>query len=290
MKLILVVLVIIFQCVNLPAQSKKLEFELALGYSMAKPSELHYRATGIDSLVQQYSNLAGSDYQSEGEFKENLTTIPIHFCVNYPVADRFYVKAGLEYASGKNSGEVSYQLSHNGLEENHAYGLEDKVSYLMPFVGAEARISSAVGLYALVGLNMAKLSHAYRFVYSENDYSETIEETIDVSGSSMSVLVGGKYMLKIGKRGKLLVKVEYLYAKISSMSGDKSRIGSNSSGERFSETVEGTPYTFRMDPYGLGGFLFWDLYETEPQSSWIQNARQLSLDISSLRLMLGFSF
>jgi hypothetical protein len=290
MKLFSILLLIFSLCLNLPAGSKKLEFEVSAGYSLSKPSELYYRATGIGSLVQQYTSLYGADFQREGEFKENLPLIPIQLSVNYPVANRFYVKAGLEYASGQNSGEVSFSLPINGLTENHVYGLENKISYLMPFVGAETRVSSAIGLYVLLGLNMANYSHAYRFDYAENGYTETIEEAIDVSGSTMAVLIGGKYMIKVGKRGKLLLKAEYLYAKLGGLSGDKTRTGSNSLGGRFSETVEGVPYTFRMDPYGLGSFLFWDLYETEPGVSWIQNIREMSLDISSIRFMVGFSF
>ncbi len=290
MKLLSILLLVFSLCLNLPAGSKKLEFELSAGYSLSKPSELYYRATGIGSLIQQYTSLYGADFQSDGEFKEKLPLIPIQFSVNYPVANRFYVKAGLEYASGQNTGEMSFQFSHNGLTENHVYGLENKISYLMPFVGAETRVSPSIGLYVLLGLNMAKWSHAYRFDYSENGYTEAIEETIDVSGSTMAVLIGGKYMIKVGKKGKLLLKAEYLYAKLGGLSGDKTGTGSNSLGEHFSETVEGMPYTFRMDPYGLGSFLFWDLYETEPGTAWIQNAREMSLDISSIRFMIGFSF
>jgi len=107
----------------------------------------------------------------------------------------------------------------------------------------------------------------------------------------MSVIVGGKYMYKIGKKVRLLVKLEYLYSKIRELNGDKLSTGSNSSGESFSESIlDGILYNFEMNPYGTGWIKYWDMYKSLPNESWIRNPVKLNLDLSSIRLVIGFSF
>lgn len=197
---------------------------------------------------------------------------------------------GFELSSKSISSEKSYHITPNGVEEEHKYDLENKVGYLMPFIGFETRISS-FGFYANLGMNFATFSHTQNFNYSENNYSQEREDKFDVKGSGMGVIVGGKYMYKIGNKIKVLIKLEYIYSKIKSLNGDKFSTGSNSSGGNFSESVlDGTLYSFEMNPYETGWINYWDMYESLPDESWIRNPVKLNLDLSSIRLMIGFSF
>lgn len=268
----------------------RLDFEISFGFLRPGLKEIYFRDSGIGSLVDQYARFYNVTPSSSGEFEEIKFMLPFNFIVNYNLKKNFYLKLGFELSSKSISSEKSYQLTPSGMAETHKYNLKNKVGYLMPFVGFEARVSS-FGFYANLGMNFATFSHTQNFNYSENNYSQEREDKFDVKGSGMSVVVGGKYMYKIGKKIRVLIKLEYFYSKIKSLNGDKFSTGSNSLGESFSESIlDGTLYSFEMNPYEMGWINYWDMYKSLPNESWIKNPRKLLLDLSSIRLMIGFSF
>ena len=268
----------------------KLDFEVSLGFSKPELKEIYYRDSGIDSIINQYALFYNVTPSSSGEFGEIKSMLPFNFTINYNLKKNLYLKMGFELSSKSISSEKSYQLTPNGVKEVHKYDLKNKVGYLMPFIGFETRISS-FGFYANLGMNFANFSHTQNFNYSENNYSQEREDKFDVKGSGMGVIVGGKYMYKIGKKIRVLIKLEYFYSKIKSLNGDKFSTGSNSSGESFSESVlDGTLYSFEMNPYEIAWINYWDMYKSLPNESWIRNPVKLNLDLSSIRLMIGFSF
>jgi len=274
----------------IPKINNRLDFEVSLGFSKTELKEIYYRDSGIDSIINQYARFYNVTSSSSGEFGEIKSMLPFNFIINYNLKKNLYLKMGFELSSKSISSEKSYQLTQNGVEEVHKYNLKNKVGYLMPFVGFEARISP-FGFYANLGMNFATFSHTQDFNYSENNYSQEREDKFDVKGSGMGVIVGGKYMYKIGKKIRVLIKLEYFYSKIRQLNGDKFSTGSNSSGESFSESIlDGILYSFEMNPYETGWIKYWDMYKSLPNESWIRNPVKLNLDLSSIRLMIGFSF
>jgi hypothetical protein len=274
----------------LSRMKNKLDFEVSFGFSRPAFKEIYFRDSGIDSLVNQYARFYNVTPSSSGEFKEIKSMLPFNFTINYNLKKNLYLKMGFEFSSKSIFSEKSYQLTPNGVEEAHKYNLKNKVGYLMPFVGFETRISS-FGFYANLGINFANFSHIQDFTYFENNYSQEREDKFDVKGSGMSAIVGGKYMYKIGKKIMVLIKLEYFYSKIKSLNGDKFSTGSNSLGENFSESIlDGTLYSFEMNPYETGWINYWDMYKSLPNELWIKNPKKLLLDLSSIRLMIGFSF
>jgi len=268
----------------------KLDFEISFGFSKPEFNEIYYRDSGIDKIINQYALFYNVTPSSSGEFKEIKSMLPFNFTVNYNLKRNLYLKLGCEFSSKSISSEKSYQLTPEGVKEVHNYNLKSRVGYLMPFIGFETRISS-FGFYANLGMNFANFSHTQNFNYSQNDYLQERKDKFDVKGKGMSVIVGGKYMYEMGKKIRVFIKLEYFYSKIIELNGDKFSTGSNSSGESFSESIlDGTLYNFEMNPYEIAWINYWDMYESLPNESWIRNPVKLNLDLSSIRLMIGFSF
>jgi len=268
----------------------KLDFEVSLGFSKPEFKEIYYRESGINKIINQYALFYNVTPSSSGEFKEIKSMLPFNFTINYNLKRNLYLKMGFELSSKSILSEKSYHITPNGVEEAHKYNLKNKVGYLMPFVGFETRISS-FGFYANLGINFANFSLTQDFNYSENNYMQEREDKFNVKGKGMSMIIGGKYMYKIGKKIRLLIKLEYFYSKIRELNGDKFSTGLNCSGESFSESIlDGTLYSFEMNPYETGWINYWDMYKSLPNESWIRNPVKLNLNLSSIRLMIGFSF
>ena len=268
----------------------KLDFEVSFGFSKPGFKEIYFRDSGIDSLVDQYAQFYDVTPSSSGEFGEIKSMLPFNFTINYNLKKNLYLKMGFELSSKSISSEKSYQLTPNGVKEVHKYNLKNKVGYLMPFIGFGTRISS-FGFYANLGMNFANFSHTQDFSYSENNYMQEREDEFNVKGKGMSVIIGGKYMYKIGGKIRVLIKLEYFYSKIKSLNGDKFSTGLNSFGESFSESIlDGTLYSFEMNPYEIAWIDYWDMYKSLPNESWVRNPVKSNLDLSSIRLMIGFSF
>ena len=268
----------------------KLDFEVSFGFLKPEFKEIYFRDSGVDSLVNQYARFYNVTPSSSGEFKEIKSMLPFNFTINYNLKKNLYLKMGFEFSSKSISSEKSYQLTPNGVKEVHKYNLKNKVGYLMPFIGFGTRISS-FGFYANLGMNFANFSHTQDFSYSENNYMQEREDEFNVKGKGMSVIIGGKYMYKIGGKIRVLIKLEYFYSKIKSLNGDKFSTGLNSFGESFSESIlDGTLYSFEMNPYEIAWINYWDMYKSLPNESWVRNPVKSNLDLSSIRLMIGFSF
>ncbi len=268
----------------------KLDFEVSFGFLKPEFKEIYFRDSGVDSLVNQYARFYNVTPSSSGEFKEIKSMLPFNFTINYNLKKNLYLKMGFELSSKSISSEKSYQLTPNGVKEVHKYNLKNKVGYLMPFIGFGTRISS-FGFYANLGMNFANFSHTQDFSYSENNYMQEREDEFNVKGKGMSVIIGGKYMYKIGGKIRVLIKLEYFYSKIKSLNGDKFSTGLNSFGESFSESIlDGTLYSFEMNPYEIAWINYWDMYKSLPNESWVRNPVKSNLDLSSIRLMIGFSF
>ena len=219
----------------------------------------------------------------------NNKTKGIEIACNYSLSERLYVKVGLEYYGSRSSSDKQYQVNWNDAVENYDYKFVYKISGFMPYVGIETRFSS-FGLYANVGLSFSSFSYTEKLDFSENSYSHKLDNEFNTDGKGIGIILGGKYMMKIGEKIKLLFKLEYMLLKVSTLKGEKLSNGSSTGGESFSESITGTAYENEINPYDLGWINFWELYETSLDESWVRNFKKLSLNLSSIRFIIGISF
>ncbi|MCK5222940.1 MAG: hypothetical protein KAR14_15230 [Candidatus Aminicenantes bacterium] len=82
---------------------KKIEYVISAGISLAKPETLMTKNSGINTSISQYADVFGLTHSSTGEFKENLTGIPLNLMVNYKLSDGLYLKFGGEYSTMSNT-------------------------------------------------------------------------------------------------------------------------------------------------------------------------------------------
>lgn len=263
--------------------TKKLEFEVSGGIALINRHDSFYdRISGTNNLIAQYAQyyLLTADISGD-EVNKLKTLMPLNLSLNYNISKNWYLKIGFEYSSGKIFTEQQNTVKWNGTTEKYNYNYDYRISSLLPYVGIETRFSS-FGIYANVGFNITDFSFTQALRYEENGLLLLDEEeTFDTKGKSAAFIVGGKYILKLGRKVKLLLKLEYLYLKINSFNGEK-KTGSG--------IVEGTIYTYDTSPYGIDWFPFWDLHQSEPDDPSIRNVNTLALDLSCLRIMIGFSF
>ncbi len=268
---------------------KKFGLELTVGYGLSKPVELHYQASGVDEFIHQYSQQLGGQYQATGEFGENFSMIPVSAAVLYQVSDGLYLKGGLEVSFGSLLSEKSFAITAPTFDEQNDYSIENKITSMMPFVGIEKRFSN-LGIYALVGYNDLKLKNTFQRDFTQDNYTSQIIDLYDVSGSAASFVIGANYRFSLGDTARLLVKLEYLYSKITDLTGSRQRSGTSSTGETVNDSIEGSLYSFRVDVYNTSSFYTWDMFEEAPTSSWLSDVAPLALDMSSIRLLIGFAF
>jgi len=269
--------------------NKKIEYVISVGFSLMKPESLIIKNSGIDKSVSQYADIFGITHSSAGEFKENLTGIPLNLMVNYKLSDGLYLKFGGEYATISNSTSKTYIVSWPGMKETLDFSLKNSITNIMPFVGIEKRFSS-FGIYAILGLNLTSFSHTNTLNLSDSSSSLESVEEIKASGTGIGINVGVKYMIKFKDKFGVFFKLEYVLHNIGSFSGDKTTTVSDSVGENYSLTESGSIYQYDLDPYGNGGFGWWDLHNASPSGNDVSNVSDFSINLSRIRFLIGFSF
>lgn len=275
-------------------QAKKIEFEISVGVGNVNPESIYNRSSGIDALIDQYARHYNLDTTFTGEFPEIKRFIPFNLSLNYPLNDKLYLKAGVDYCFSNAASEKSFQVAWQDFDENHDYSLTNKISYLMPHIGF-AYMPGALGFHGAVGMGFARFTHIEELDYSEPGYGYETGDTFNVSGTGLGVILGVKFRIRLSKKssGKAVhafVKLESVMLKVNTFSGEKTRAAVNASGQRVSETEEGTLYGFEWNPYGNQRIDFWDIFETPPTDAAMRNFQELGLNLSGIRFMIGLSF
>ncbi|MCK4763028.1 MAG: outer membrane beta-barrel protein [Candidatus Aminicenantes bacterium] len=276
---------------NYDKEIKKLEFEVSGGLAPIHQHDIFYsRIYGISSFIDQYADFYQLTVETTGdEVKKIDKLIPLNLSLNYNFSPTWCLKIGFEYSSGKAFTARDHTVNWTDTAETHNYRYDYRLSSLMPYVGVESRFSS-FGVYANIGFNITDFSFTQDFEYAEGANRVTTQDTYDVKGKAAAVTIGGKYMIKLGNKARLFLKIEYLYLKINSFAGEKKSSVETSTGPNLSESVEGTIYSYEINPYGSGWFEFWDLYAAEPENRELRNISKMGLDLSCIRVMIGFSF
>ncbi len=268
---------------------KKMEYVISAGVSFSKPDSLIVKNKGIDDSISQYSELYGLSHTGTGDFRENLMGIPVSITINYRLSDGLYLKFGGEYETMSNSSSKLYSLSWPAFNENIDNSLKNTITNLMPFVGIEKRFSS-FGIYAVMGLNLTSFNHTATMNFSGGSgIIESVEE-IKASGTGIGINLGAKYMIKLKNKFGIFIKLEYAVQTVGSFSGDKITTVSDSLSGGYSTTESGNLYIYDIDPYGNGGFRWWDIHDSSPDGGDVSNVSEFSLKLSRIRFLIGFSF
>jgi len=268
---------------------KKMEYVVSAGVSFSKPDFLIAKNSGIRDSITQYSDHFGLLSANTGEFKENLTGIPVRVTLNYKLSDGLYLKFGGEYSTMSNSSSSGFDVNWPSITEEIDYSLRNSITTITPFAGIEKRFSS-FGMYAILGLNLTRFNHTATIIINDGSHNMESVEEIKSSGTGIGILLGAKYMFRIGEKFGLSLKLEYAIHSVGSLSGDKivTVNDSISGNNRLTET--GTLYEYDIDPYGEGGFGWWDLHSSAPSGTDVSNVNELALKLSRIRFLIGFSF
>ncbi|MCK5220973.1 MAG: hypothetical protein KAR14_05285, partial [Candidatus Aminicenantes bacterium] len=221
--------------------------------------------------------------------KENLIGIPISLMVNYKLSDGLYLKFGGEFSRLSNSSSKIFSVSWPGINETMDYTLKNSITNLMPFVGIEKRFSS-FGIYAIVGLNLSSFNQTNTLNVSDGSNNMESVEEIKAGGTGIGINIGAKYMIIFKEKFGIFVKLEYALQTVGSFSGDKITTVTDSYGGNYSTTESGTIYMYDLDPYGVGGFGWWDIHNASPSGDGVSNVSDFSINISQIRFLVGFSF
>jgi hypothetical protein len=286
------IFILVFNLASLSLVSrdiKKIEFDISLGIASSNPENLYIRYNGIDSLIQQYTRHNTITSTPSGDYKKIKSFIPIDLTLNYMLSEKLYLSGGIEYSFGKSSSNKNYLLTWDNFSEDHTYQHKNNITMFFPHVGIGYR-NKALSLYGSLGFGFAKVDHQQDFTYSDtiNRYDEN--QRFKVNGSQPGFKIGIKYKIKQFKKQSIFVKLEYLYLSITKLTGTKDFRATPSIPGGNSESTKGTLYRYDWNPFGMGFIEYWDLHESSPQDALIQNATELILNLSSLRLMIGISF
>jgi hypothetical protein len=274
-------------------KEKKIQFEFSIGAARVNPASIYQRPEGLDALINQYAQYYQADYSVTGGFSENKFFIPFSFSANYRINDSLYIKAGVDYITSSTSdSEKSFQVTWNNFFEQYDYLITDKLSYFMPHIGVGFR-KDPLSIYGAVGIGMAQFTHTEDIQYSEspNGYSYDIEDSYKIKGTAPGIIIGFKYSIPLRKKGiNPFVKLEAVLLKVKKFTGTKTTVSSDSLGETFSQTQDGTLYEFEWNPYRNQRFDYWDVYDTLPDDPTKLNFREMGINLSGIRLMIGISF
>jgi hypothetical protein len=302
MKNSLIIFSILLLCLHAPGftqeDGKKIEVEVSVGTANGDPEPIFQRAAGVDGVISQYAHYYQLDYSASGGTQEKKMFIPFNVSVNYRLNRRLYLKAGVDYVvySQNNSVlEKSFQVDWADFYEAYDYQFSDKISYLMPQVGVGFRHAS-FDFYGALGMGFARLTHKEELAYSESQpaYNFNTLTTYSANGSAPGAVIGIKYRLPLykksaGKGLNAILKLEAVILKIKKFTGTRSFSGSDSEGNRMSDSADGTLYQLQWDPYGNQWIDFWELYDTVPSDASRRNFQELGINFSGIRLMIGFS-
>lgn len=270
-------------------KSTKFDFEVSAGISYSDPGDFFLQASGIDAQVEQYIDNYGLEYTVTGEFGKKRLYFPLGGTVNYRLSDKFYIKGGLEFGYSDRSNQKTYTLDWGSFSEEIRYQLSSTVTYFLPYVGAETRFGEW-GVYGNLCLNFLSLSNVKNTRISDPGQWVEANDDVSASGTGFGIILGGKTHFRIGKKMNLLVKLEFCYLKIGKLSGTRDSSVTRSNGDSSSESVDGILYSFEINPYDLGWFSSWELYDSAPSGALYRDVGQLSYNFSCIRLQVGFVF
>ncbi len=270
----------------------KLEFDVSVGFGAFTTSDLNSKYDGNADTIKKYADSLGLSHSATTSIEKIKSSIPFNLSVNYKLKSNLLIKIGLEFSSGKvtPSGTYTNTWPEINLEEKHTYDTENKVSYVMPYIGAEYRVTKSIGLYGALGLNSAKFTHKETYTFTEPGRTVTMKTDLEATGSSMGIIIGGKYIHKLSKKIALHGKIEFSHSKISSLSGDRTIAASDSLGNSKTSKASGTLYDMEIDPYGNNWWVnYWDM-EGDGTPSPRRNLKKKSLNLTSIKVMVGITF
>ncbi len=287
MRRILFILIITVMIVPHLFSKGKIQFDLSYGISsFNRDSDLFLRDRATVQWAEWSYNYSGYLSYSIEKNLEKIKRLPLfRISGSYEIKNGWLILAGLEWNSTSTTSEMQSVGNWETYSEHSAYRMDYKLSYVMPFIGIEKKIS-LFSLYSGICWNFAALKHTYRGSFALNgNPTPTYTETYDTKGGAPGAIFGVKFRLKVSKGFSFHIKLEGLLLKISSFFGSL-----NYEGHVFFQR-KGHIYTYGDWATGIKS---WDIFDISFISTLaegnIRNPEKLGLSFSSLRLILGISF
>ncbi len=268
---------------------KKISFEFFLGISIPKYNNLYLTEKGVENYIKNYSEYLDLTYSESGTYSQITTSIPASLVIKYQINDRLNLIGSIEYNSGTASGSKTYTINWNDFNEEYKYSNGYKVVSLVPMVGIEYNMKN-FAFYIDTGLNIGDVSHTTEVFYTESGQFYSNKNTYKGIGKGLALSIGGKYFLKVKRIGTLILKAEIFLSSINSLPGTMNSSMVNPIDGDSSSMLDGTFYIFETNPYGTDWFNDMKFYQNLPSSGTIRNIREFSLDFSSIKIGIGYSF
>ena len=284
------VYIIIFFIFLLPLiGKKKISFEFFIGISFPNYSNLYLSENGVDNYIKHYSEYLNLKYSESGTYSQITTSIPASFVIKYQINDRFSLRGSVEYNSGTASGSKTYTIKWDDFNEEYTYSNGYKVVSLIPKLGIEYK-TGRFALYVDAGINIGDVSHTTEMFYTESGITYSSKNTFKGLGTGLALSIGSKYFFKIKKIGTLILRAEIFLSSINSLPGTMNTSWVNPIDGNDSNSTEGIFYIFETNPYGTGWFEDMGFYQNIPSSDTLRSIKELTLNFSSIKLGIGYSF
>jgi hypothetical protein len=289
MRRILFILIITVMIVTPLFSKGKIQFDISYGISsFNRDSDLFLRdRAAVQWSEWNYNYSSYLSYSIEENLEEIKRLLPFRVSGSYELKNGWSVLAGLEWSSTKTSSEIQSVGNWETYSEYSASQLDYKLSYVMPFIGIEKKISF-FSLYSGICWNFAALKHTTQGSFSLTGNPTPIyTENYDTKGRAPGAIFGVKFRLKVIKGLSFHIKLEGLLLKIPSFSGS---FDGERAGPVYSQR-EGYIYTYADWATGIRS---WDLFSSSFISTLaegsIRDPEKMGLSFSSLRIILGISF
>lgn len=277
-----------------PPKKKTYSFEFALGIGRCNPQSMYLRSEGIDQLIGQYASFYNLTNTATGQFNESKILFPFSLSCRYSLKKKVFLQAGCDFSFDQLTSQKVYPLAWHNFNEQHDYTIKNKYSYMMPWFGAGYQFKHIAG-YGALGIGFIRFSHDETIFYNEPGFNYEINETFKATSTAPGFLLGIQYDLPLPQKGITksvhpFVKLEVVLLKAKTLKGSKNKTSTNSNGEHLSQNIEGTFYQYDWNPYTLNAIPYWDVFTATPSASAIYNPVKMSLNLSTIRLMVGISF
>lgn len=268
---------------------KKISFEVFIGGSIPNYKNLYLSEKGVDNYLKSYADYLNLSLNEVDDYKPVNTSALLSFTTKYPIDDNFSIRGSIEYNSGSSSGEKTYTLNWPQFQEQYKYSNGYKIVSVLPMLGIEYQIGK-LAFYIDGGINIGDISHTTEVSIAESGVIYIKKNTFKGVGTGLALSVGSKYYLKIDKIGTLIFKAEIFLSSINSIPGTMDKSWVNPVNGNGSTSEEGKFYIFDTNPYNTGWFQDMKFYKVIPSPDGIKNIEEFSLNFSSIKLSIGYSF
>lgn len=266
-------------------------FEFSIGTAFPSFSNLAYKndnAIGeAGDLLAFYESVGwkSSWNSTSGDFSNITYMVPVNAAAIFRINNQLIFKAGIELSLGESGSFMKYKIGDHENDISVIFKTKLKVSYFMPYIGVEYKLSKKISIYSSLGFGMSSLNMTETYdLKNGSDIYYLNKSKFTGNGNGIAITLGGKIEI----RKDIFLKLEYFYYKPGSISGDLAWSEDSWKAGKTSGNISDDFYTYEnYYPYSKQWVKNLGLMSVGPN---VRNFEQLKLNFSSIRIMLGFYF